>query len=760
MTIQTSPQKSRGRPWIHLLATLALLAGLVLSATALSAEDMAEPGSPATTEDGRIVVIVILKEQPFHEASQAVWDEYEPRLEALQQQVQALAARPWQGPPLATIEEELAAVRNAPTLPAAEQEQITTLQAQVDALDTELRREMLDRAWPALEASQSELVQTVEGLGGEVLYRYSILNGVAAAIPPGSRATLEARPDVAEVADDQLMSGHLGVSVPSIFAGTWWSAGYTGGSYDVGVVDSGVDDTHPGLSSQFFCENRCLATADAYYAGMPGFDPSVDDVNGHGSHVAGIVASTNTTYRGVAYGLDAVFNCKAGFDKDGNDGGGAAMYWSDGMACIDWALVNSTCGDYADVLNLSYGGSTSSDDTPFARFWDAVVDDLRIPSAISAGNDGPSNYTVGDPSIAYNVLTVANMDDQNTTYRTDDTIRSSSSRGPTANGRKKPDITAPGTYILSANNNWEGASDWVSMSGTSMAAPHVAGGNLLLVQYQGKRPPVQKAILINTSADWGSTGWDTTYGWGYIDLDHAYFHRDDWFYATISDAPDFDLYKGPAYNADAASLVWHRRTDYASGAYPNTYYSLSNLDLHLYREDTDETIAASTSSIDNVEQVKATGTYPAVLKVDAWSGSFQGVTSEWYALATEEGFTAASGPAFGLGTTPYSQHVGDEWIVTVTVNNTGDLHAHNVAVSLTLPAGLSRVSGANPQALATIADGSAKSASWRLRATAPGSYSVPIEVSSYSYQETFAGLGSFRVRVTARIYLPAIQRDY
>jgi hypothetical protein len=79
--------------------------------------------------------------------------------------------------------------------------------------------------------------------------------------------------------------------------------------------------------------------------------------------------------------------------------------------------------DDADTLNLSYGGSTSSDDTDFARFWDAVVDDLGVPSTISAGNDGPSAYTLGDPSIAYNVLCVANMDDQNTTSRSDDTIR-------------------------------------------------------------------------------------------------------------------------------------------------------------------------------------------------------------------------------------------------------------------------------------------------------------------------------------------------
>jgi uncharacterized repeat protein (TIGR01451 family) len=617
------------------------------------------------------------------------------------------------------VEEEREAVRAAPKPSAAQRDEIKALSAQMDALNTEMRREMMNRARPRLEASQAELVQAIENLDGQVLYRYSILNGVAAAIPPEARAAIEARPEAAEVVDDRLMSGHLNVSVPSIYAGTWWSAGYDGGAYDIGVMDSGIDDNHPALSSQSFCEQRCLATADAVYPGMPGNDPTVDDVNGHGTHVAGIVASTSSTYRGVAYGLDTVFNCKAAFDTNGSDGGSAGMYQSDGMDCVDWALVSNTiCGDYADVMNLSYGGSTSSDDTSYARFWDAVVDDLGIPATISAGNSGPSAYTLGSPSIAYNVLCVANMDDQNTTSRSDDTIRTSSSRGPTAGGRRKPDITAPGTYILSCDNSWEGATpDFVSLSGTSMAAPHVAGANLLMVDYYGlKRPMVQKAVLINTADDWGTTDWDSTYGWGYMDLDHAYYHRDDFFRTSISPGPDYDLYVGYAYNGDTATLVWHRRAVYAGSSYPSTYYSLSDLDLYMYQEDTGAGVDSSTTIIDNVEQVEAAGSYPVVVKVDAYSTSFDGgASTESYALATEEGFSAASPPAFSLGTSSYSQYVGDQWTVNVTVYNNGDVAAHNVNVSLSIPTGLSIVSGSNPQNVGTIGSGANKTASWTVR---------------------------------------------
>jgi serine protease AprX len=716
----------------------------------------AEPVAQAMTEDGRVVVIIFLKEQPLHEASQEVRAEYEPRFEALRAQMQAVVPEPWEGQSFATVEEEREAVRAAPKPSAAQRDEIEALSARMDALDTEMRREMMERARPRLEASQAELVQAIENLGGQVLYRYATLNGVAGAIPPEARATIEARPGVAEVVDDQLMSGHLDVSVGAVYAGTWWSAGYDGGIWNVGIVDSGIDRNHPALSSQNFLEQRCLAAA-----GNPWWDPTVDDVNGHGTHVAGIVASTNSTYRGVAYGLDTVLNLKAGFDTNGSDGGNASMYWSDSMACVDWGIT--TAGDTADTLNLSYGGSASNDDTSFARFWDAVVDDMGVPSTIAAGNSGPGANTVEEPSIAYNVLCVANMDDRNTTSRSDDTIRTNSSRGPTVGGRKKPDITAPGTNIWSCDNSWEGATpDFVSYSGTSMAAPHVAGANLLMVDYYGlERPMVQKAVLINTAEDRGDADWDSTYGWGYMDLDHAYFHRNDWFRTTISPRPDYDLYVGPGSNGDSATLVWHRRVDYAGSSDPSTYYSLSDLDLYMYREDTGAEVDRSFSGIDNVEQVKADGSYPVVVKVDAWSVSFQGTPTEGYALATEDGFSAASGPAFGLGTSSYSQGVGDQWTVNVTVYNNGDLAAHNVNVSLSIPTGLSIVSGSNPQSLGTIGSGLNQIASWTLQADQAGSYSVPVNVTSSSYGETFTASGSFPVGVSdgLSIYLPIILKN-
>jgi len=329
-------------------------------------------------------------------------------------------------------------------------------------------------------------------------------------------------------------------------------------------------------------------------------------------------------------------------------------------------------------------------------------------------------------------------------------------------GRRKPDITAPGTYILSCDNSWETAPDFISYSGTSMAAPHVAGAHMLMTDYYGKLPMVQKAVLINTADDWGTTDWDSTYGWGYIDLNHAYIHRGDWFRTSISPGPDYDLYVGDAFNGDTATLVWHRRVDYAGASYPSTYYNLSDLDLYMYREDTGAWVDSSTSSIDNVEQVKAAGSYPVVVKVDAWSSSFDGASTEGYALATEENFSAANPPAFSLGTSSYSQGVGGQWTANVTVDNNGDVAAHSVDVSLSIPTGLSIVSGSNPQDVGTIGAGLNQTASWILQADQTGSYSVPVNVSSSSYGEIFTGSGSFSVGASdvLPIYLPIILKNH
>lgn len=580
---------------------------------------------------------------------------------------------------------------------------------------------------PALDNLEAVLV----AFGADVSTRIAFAGALAARVPHADIAALAARPDVARIELDVRMTSELDTSNAAMGSSTFWDAGRTGGTFDVAIADSGIDDAHPGFASQIVIHGVFLATA-----GNPANDNTEDDVNGHGSHVGGISASADATYRGVAYGLDKIFNVKAGFDLDGNDGGGASMYHSDGMDGVDWAATYA--GDNAEVVNLSYGGSTATDDSWYLRFYDAVVSDLGVGVTISAGNSGPGSGTVGSPGIAPNVICVANIDNRNTTTRDDDVIRGSSSRGPTPGGRRKPDIAAPGTSIASCNNTWEGAgSDWVSFTGTSMAAPQVAGALVLLCDAGVTNPLAQKALLLNTAEDRGTAGWDANYGWGYIDLEHAYEHRADVVTDTIANAPAYALYAGPALTGDTATLVWNRRATYAGGGYPSGYFGLTNLDLYLYDQADGALLDSDTSTIDNVHQVEAASDGSVVVKVDV-AGSISGALSEAYALALEEGFTAVDLAGLQIDLiAPETVAASGAFVVEAEVSNATGAAIPGCNVTLTLPSGFSLNNGTLQQNVGVVANGGTASVSWNVIAPdGSGSHELELDLAGDAYGES------------------------
>ncbi len=507
---------------------------------------------------------------------------------------------------------------------------------------------------------QEELKRWIEKEGGQVFYQYTVVNGMAIRAGSSLISRLEGHPLVLTVFPDEKMKADLDISVPSIGTGTWWTNGMSGYPSDVGIIDTGMDQTHPAFSLVSFVSHvfHTTAVTDSCYADNPN---STDDYHFHGTHVGGIVVSQGssecTNCQGVAKGLDLAINLKAGFLC--SDGYGY-MYWSDMMAAVDWAEALT---DTPDVYNLSYGGETNQDDSGAARFWDAVVYSLGDSVAISAGNSGPSNLFFTSPGHAYNVLTVANMNDQDTVDRADDVIESTSTRGPTAYGRKKPDISAPGTSIQAPFNRWETFPDYVYGTGTSMAAPHVAGA-MALVRTLITDPLCVKALLINSADAWSDGGtpenslddgpvngshWDKTYGWGYINLDHAYYHTTDVYQSSLTTSCPYHYYRGYVLTYDKATLTWYRRAIYNGTSVPTTYYTLSDLNLNMYRASDMTLIASSSSSIDNVEQLHAPETNEVFVQV-ALSGFIDGATYESYCLALEENFT-------DVGPVPNPYHV-------------------------------------------------------------------------------------------------------
>jgi serine protease AprX len=688
--------------------------------------------SPVTE---KVRVIVILEDQPQYAAFQNKNEEYEESIKVESDKIRDLYKR------IRTeyLEEYGSIPKGRDGLAAMaeyEQSHLTEEEKQimnqsrqtVDQLLTKMRREALTQGESLVQNSRATegTLDFIQSVGGEIKHEYTIFNGFTVEIQLEKVQDLADRPEVAKIILDKKMSAQLDSSPYTIWADEFWNAGLTGGPFDIGIVDSGVDDTHPALSGHTFYETT--------YADIDGdgiADEDEDDYNGHGTAVCGVVSSTDSTYGGVAYGHDAIFNAKAANSE-------GWMWRSDAMEAFEWALFGVGT-DGADVFPYSYGSDSFGGDSEWSQFFDALVDDLEVPIAVIAGNSGPNESTIWEPGSNFNAITVGYTDDMDTWDwpRTDDILDSTSSRGPTDDGRKKPDLTAPGAYITTTAHDWEGANpDFAQVSGSSFAAPHVAGAMLLAYDWGLYDPMMIKAMMINY-------GW-----WGYL------------YHSPIYGTDYYDFYVGPITTGtyephDRATLVWNRHAEYSGPDYPYAY-DVSDLDLSLY--DLSGSLRDySYSAYDNVEQVISPFDGTGILKVEEYDMTDRPVVGEYepYALALPYGWTSAASPTVDVYFTSISGtvEVGDTFWIDVNVYNDGDIPAHDVQVTLLLPSAFSLISGSVTQSLGTVQPNSwdtSSNGAWQIRADELW-FSQHIEVISASscYGEIFSGYDSLLVNADA-----------
>jgi serine protease AprX len=418
----------------------------------------------------------------------------------------------------------------------------------------------------------------------------------------------------------------------------WWSENFKGQSGIVGIIDSGIAIDHPALLNKKIIINK--SPNSSFFKFPQGVRSP------HGTGVACIYAgspiTTGRINRGLSYKVPIILSTLAGEGSTEKEN-----YWIT-YSGLNWLFSQNPLKP--SVINYSFGnGPVSCSNCPdwsgMSKVVDYIVNKHKILWVTSAGNNGyvkqkktpPFTSTLTVPADSYNALTVANMDmydNERILERNSHSIRYTSSRGPTLLGRKKPDITAPGNdtytcapdpnqYEFDYNKEANYKNGYRLMGGTSSAAPHVGAAILIIKEAGIDNPMAIKALLINSSDTWTDNNepgpndpahpvhikghhprlgseWNPTYGWGYINMEHAYYQKDNILEDVLSSENPIVEYKMKISNKDKITVVHERRVGFNKNG---KSWPLAHLKLEIYDFKNHKLLSEDSSGIDTVHQV-------------------------------------------------------------------------------------------------------------------------------------------------------------
>ncbi|MGY6018556.1 S8 family serine peptidase [Streptomyces spinosirectus] len=255
-----------------------------------------------------------------------------------------------------------------------------------------------------------------------------------------------------------------------------WDAGLTGKGVTVAVLDTGVDTSHPDLAQRVSVTKSFIEGED------------VADRNGHGTHVTSTVGGSGSASDGKEKGVAPDVTLAVGKVLSDQGSGSDSQI----IAGMEWAARDV----HAKVVSMSLGSTEPSDGTdPMAQAVDTLSKETGALFVVAAGNTGAPS-SIGSPGAADAALTVGAVD-------AGDQAAYFTSAGPRhGDNALKPDLSAPGVDILAARSQLvDGSGYYTTMSGTSMATPHVAGVAALLAQEHPDWTGAQlKDALMSTSA--------------------------------------------------------------------------------------------------------------------------------------------------------------------------------------------------------------------------------------------------------------------
>ncbi len=320
----------------------------------------------------------------------------------------------------------------------------------------------------------SELTEK-HGLG--LGFKYSIIRGFSASIPEQRLNDLKVDPRVKFVSEDKEVSiasqNPVTIQAQSLPIGILRTGANLnsnkGTGIGVAVIDTGIDLNHPDLKANIIANKSCVKSK-----------PTGNDDNGHGSHVAGTIAALNNTSGVVGVAPEAKLIAVKVLNVSGSG------TWSQVICGLDFVAANAQRYNIK-VANLSLGGGGFSDNNCGSSNSDALhqaicnLKNAGVTLVAAAGNSGIDAASFVPAAYDDSVIAVSALNDsdgasgglgQATAYGSDDTFTSWSNYGGIV------DLAAPGVNILSTYKS----GGYATISGTSMASPHVAGSAALYIK--------------------------------------------------------------------------------------------------------------------------------------------------------------------------------------------------------------------------------------------------------------------------------------
>jgi serine protease AprX len=335
-----------------------------------------------------------------------------------------------------------------------------------------------------------KISKLIEDSSGNVKGEFKVGDVISAEIEAEKLEALSEEEGVEEISLEKEYIAFLDESIPQIHIDTVaWANNYTGTGVKIAILDTGIDTDHEMFG------NRVILSQSFNAEG-------VNDLNGHGTHCAGIAAG-NGQYKGAApdaYLLNAkVLNTR---------GSGTT---SNIIAGINWAVDpdgNESTDDGADIISMSFGGALTDLDGPLARAIRQAIN-KGVIFVVASGNcrQGCGGFFgVTMPGSMSEVITVGAVDSNNNV--------ASFSSGDTFSGYIKPDVVAPGVNIMSSALD----DDYRELSGTSMSTPMIAGLIANMLEKESLTHAQIKTKLESTATDLGNSGKDTSYGSGLVNV--------------------------------------------------------------------------------------------------------------------------------------------------------------------------------------------------------------------------------------------------